>query len=210
MKLYNLIPSPYASRCRMQIYAKDLDVEIVDIAWPPDDDYKRRTVTGRVPVLEVEGTFLPESKVIAEFFEDLGKGPSLRPSSPLERAQMRLLMQLTDNCVMPPIPHLVGQFLTGGRDQSIIGPALAELEAGLKVVHAYFRGGRYAVGSSLSLADCTLTPMLFQAELFGRHFGIEEPLRDVPRLQRYYDAIRTEPAAAKVLKEMADFIAANH
>ena len=50
MKLYNVYGSPIAARCRIQIYAKELDVEIVE---PPggvsSPEYKAINPTGKVP-----------------------------------------------------------------------------------------------------------------------------------------------------------------
>ena len=56
MKLYNSNLSPFASRCRIQIYAKGLDVAMAD---PPGGAgsaaYKAINPTGKVPALEVNG-----------------------------------------------------------------------------------------------------------------------------------------------------------
>jgi len=205
MKLYSFPPSPYAARCRMVIHAKNLDVDIEDIPFPPSEEYKRKTVTGRVPALEVDGTILPESTVIAEYLEDLGQAPALRPTDPLERAKMRLLVQIGDLYIMPQVNVLVRQYLAGTRDDAAIRPAIAALRDGLQTLDAYIGGGRYAVPGRFTLADCALAPVLAITQAFCAMFGEADILRDTPKIRRYFDAIREEPAAAKVLSEMESF-----
>ena len=72
MKLYEASLSPFAARCRIQIYAKGLSVEI---APPPgglgSDEFRRVNPIGKVPVLDLgAGVVLPESEVICEYLED--------------------------------------------------------------------------------------------------------------------------------------------
>ena len=85
MKLYQADLSPFASRVRIQLYAKQLDVPFAD---PPgglsSDEYKKINPTGRVPALEVDGTVIPESTVIFEYLEDRFPEPSLQPAEALE------------------------------------------------------------------------------------------------------------------------------
>jgi glutathione S-transferase len=85
MKLYNANLSPFAARCRIQIYAKDLPVTLAE---PPGgagtDAYRAINPTGKVPCLEVDGVVIPESEVICEFLEDRFPQPSLRPADDLE------------------------------------------------------------------------------------------------------------------------------
>ena len=81
MKLYNVPLSPFAARCRIQIYAKKLPIELVD---PPgglgSESYRRLNPTGKVPALQLDDGFvLPESAVIGEYLEDRFPEPALRP-----------------------------------------------------------------------------------------------------------------------------------
>ncbi len=72
MKLYQTDLSPFASRCRIQIYAKG--IEGIECCPPPggisSDEYKTHNPTGKMPALEVDGHVLSESEVICEYLED--------------------------------------------------------------------------------------------------------------------------------------------
>ncbi len=121
MKLYQADLSPFASRVRIQIYAKQLDVPFAD---PPgglsSDEYKKINPTGRVPALEVDGTVIPESTVIFEYLEDRFPEPSLRPAEVLDRARARLRARCADLYVLPPLQALFGQRDPATRDAKVV------------------------------------------------------------------------------------------
>ncbi|MBC7104002.1 MAG: glutathione S-transferase N-terminal domain-containing protein [Parvibaculum sp.] len=81
MKMYNAQLSPYATRCRMAIYAKDLDVEFLDMPDPDlEQEFHRVAPMGKVPVLIDGDVIVPESETICEYLEDKGLGWLLRPT----------------------------------------------------------------------------------------------------------------------------------
>lgn len=205
MKLNHLIPSTFSARVRMQVYAKGIDIELNHVHFPVEEDYRRRTGTGKVPSLEVEGYTLIESTAIAEYLEDLGQGRSLRPTAPLERAKMRQLVQICDHYIAPHLLHFIMAMVRGSHDPAVLRDAGPKLVAGLQLLDSRLEGQSHAVGSQLSLADCAIVPNLVYVTGFLPLLGMPEPLRDCPRLARYFDAIASEPAAAKVIEEMRSF-----
>ena len=73
MKLYNLDHSPYATRVRMQIHKKGLEIAIEP---PPDalgtPEFLARFPMGKIPVLELDdGSQLPDSWVIMDYLEEV-------------------------------------------------------------------------------------------------------------------------------------------
>lgn len=205
MKLNHLIPSTFSARVRMQVYAKGLDIELVPVHFPVDEAYRRRTGTGKVPSLEVEGYTLIESTAIAEYLEDLGQGPGLRPTAPLERAKMRQLVQICDHYIAPELLHFIMAIVTGSHDPAVLAAARPKLFKGLALLESRLEGQSHAVGSALSLADCAIVPNLVYVTGFLPLLGTSEPLRDYPRLAGYFAAIAQEPAAARIIEEMRSF-----
>jgi len=203
MKLYNANLSPYASRVRIAIYAKNLPVEIVS---PPGGtgsaEYKTLNPTGKVPALEVDGAIVPESEVINEFLEDRFPTPSLRPADPLARARMRLLGRFADLYLAPALGGLFGQMNPKTRDAKVVAEKLAELSQRLDQLEQLVAAGPYAAGPELTLADCALGPMFFFLTRLLPALGAPSPLQGRPKLARVGEAVGKHPAVSKVLSEM--------
>ena len=209
MKLYNSNLSPFASRCRIQIYAKGLDVTIAD---PPGgagtDAYKALNATGKIPALEVDGVVIPESEVICEFLEDRFPEPSLRPAKDLDRARMRALAEICDSYVVPPLVAMFGQFPPHQRDQATADRLLAEIDVGLTRIEAFMGKGPYAVDDQLTLADCSMAPAFFFAVRLVPALGAKNPLETRPKLQAWWNAVREHEAVKRVMGEMREALAA--
>ena len=205
MKLYNAQLSPFSARVRLALYAKGIDVDIVDGFSTPEleAELEKLNPIQKVPTLLLNGKVMPESEVICEYLEDLGLGNvSLRPESADDRARMRLLSRIGDLYVMDPMTKLFGQINPKGRDQALVDRELAELAKGLGWLAAYIDGSQYAVGDSLTLADCTLAPMLFFYEQIGPMFGSVDPFKEVPAVGKYYQALKQNPHVARVVEEL--------
>lgn len=203
MKMYNAQLSPYAARCRMAIYAKDLDVEFLDMPAPElEEEFSRLAPMHKVPLLVDGDVTVPESETICEYLEDKGLGVSLRPKDAASAARMRMLARMADLYVMEPMGELFGQINPTGRDAKLVAREMAELAKAMGWLEAYLTGGNYAVGNSLTLADCELVPVLFFFEQIGPMFGHVNPLSDYPKAEAYYRGIAGEPSAARVLAEL--------
>lgn len=203
MKLYQADLSPFASRVRIQIYAKQLDVPFAD---PPgglsSDEYKKINPTGRVPALEVDGTVIPESTVIFEYLEDRFPEPSLRPAEVLDRARARLLARCADLYVLPPLQALFGQRDPATRDAKVVEEKLGEVRAAYDLVEGFLVPGPYAVGAKLSIADCTLFPISFFATRLLPLLGDKDPLAERPKLSAWWGAVLEHEAVARVNGEI--------
>jgi len=72
MKLYNLYLSNFATKSRLVIYEKGLNVEMAPIPGGElsSPEYAKINLLGKTPALEADGLLIPESEVINEYFED--------------------------------------------------------------------------------------------------------------------------------------------
>src|SRR5262249_50418892 len=159
--LYSNNLSPFASRARLAIYAKGLNVEIAD---PPggtkSPEYLAANPMGRVPALVLDdGTVLPESDVIVDYLEDAFPTPSLRPDTAEARARARLAARVGDLYVMPAIGPLFGQVNPATRDAAVVNGAFDKLDEALGWLNRFLGEGPYALGDKLTIADCTLAPI---------------------------------------------------
>jgi glutathione S-transferase len=216
MKLYQTYASPFPTRVRLLIYAKGLDVEMVE---PPGfhasteskGAYLKVNPIGRVPTLVLDdGRALPESEVICEYLEDAFPVPSLRPADAWSRARMRLLSRICDfYLVMAMVPL----FALSARSRrhwtpDVVEAATAKVAEALDYLEHYIGEEGYAVGAALSQADGALVPQLVLAsEWIPGLFGTPDPLPVRPKLSAYWAAIQKDPLAARVIGETREAIA---
>jgi glutathione S-transferase len=209
VKLYDVALSPFAARCRIQIYAKRLPIELVE---PPgglgSESYRKVNPTGKVPALQLDdGAILPESAVIGEYLEDRFPEPSLRPADPAARARMRLLVHFTDLYLVPPLVALFKQVNPAERDAKVVSARLEELRPAYDQLAGFLGPGPFAVGAELTLADCALFPLFFFATRLQPLLGDKDPAAERAPLARWWQAVRKHPAIEKVDGELTKALA---
>jgi len=62
--------------------------------------------------------------------------------------------------------------------------------------------GPYAVGETITTADCALIPILFFIQLSGSMFGKGDLLAGLLKLSAYAELLKMDPTAQKVGSEM--------
>ena len=114
---------------------------------------------GRIPVLQVDDRFLPESNAACWY---LAEGSALVPETPFERADMLRWMFFEQYSHEPNIAtlrfwlHFVGEDkLTEQQDAQIMAKRIAGCEA-LALMDAHLAARDWFVGESVTLADIAL------------------------------------------------------
>jgi len=209
MKLYDVALSPFAARCRIQIYAKKLSIELAE---PPgglgSESYRKLNPTGKVPALQLDGgEVLPESAVICEYLEDRFPEPALRPADPAARARMRLLVHYTDIYVVPPLVGLFKQVNPAERDAKVVAARIEELRPCYDQLAGFMGPGPYAVGKELTLADCALFPLFFFATRLHPLLGDKDPTAERAPLSRWWQAVGKHDVIQRVDAELAKALA---
>jgi glutathione S-transferase len=206
MRLYGVDLSPFAAACRLAIYAKGLEREVTQV--PPlggdlkSPEYLALNPLGKLPTLDTKGGPIPESMVICEYLEDRFTEPSLLPPSSESRARARLLARMVDLYVYPPLGVLFAQANPKQRDEVVAERGVADLLAQLGHVEHWLSDDGYAVGGTLTLADCSLVPCLFYVRAMLPSFGVTTPFVDHSKLAGYFDRVSQNPHAARVLAEL--------
>lgn len=216
MKLFQTYDSPFPTRVRLLLYAKGIEVEIIQPPGFHDSaeskgEYMKLNPIGRVPTLVLDdGRALPESEVICEYLEDAYPEPALRPDDLWERARMRLLSRICDFYVVMAMSPL---FTLAGRSRRhwepvAVAQATAKLADALAYLDEFIGEEGYAVGRSLTQADGAIAPQLVLAsEWIPGLFGTPDPLETLPKLSAYWRAIQRDPIAARLIAETRDAIA---
>ncbi|MEH6606729.1 MAG: glutathione S-transferase N-terminal domain-containing protein [Pseudomonadales bacterium] len=203
MKLISADLSPYSAKVRMQIYAMGLtDVEI-DL--PPEvliGKLREISPIGRIPVLQTDSETIPESEVIAEYLDEMYPEKAIVGSNPQERAVVRLISRIADVYLMNNIFMALSQLDPATRVDAVVELLMRQVVRGMGALEQHIGSGDYAVGDTLTRADCTLVPALFMCEHTVPRLGIENPIEATDKVAAYWKKIQKNEFAAKVIMEM--------
>ncbi len=202
MKLYSLPLSHFASRCRIAIREKGLDVEIVAPPGqePFPDEYRRVNPLGKVPALDIGGRVIIESEVINEYLDERFPTPPLMPADPERRAQVRTLSRFHDLYFEPALHPLFFQLDPKTRDAAAVAPGLAATRERLDQLETLL-AAPWAAGETFTLADCTLAPTMLFATLVLPILGAPSPTDDRPRLAQWWQRVQDRPSVKAVHAE---------
>jgi len=187
-------------------------------------DYLALNPNGVVPTLDHDGAIVIDSSVIIEYLDEVVPTPeSFTPRDPVTRARMRALMRFIDEmpaaAVRVPtfnlafLPRFAAMseeeflafaeskplrkefMLTMGRK----GFPQKEMDAATQRLRRTYErmdleieksGGPWLLGEEISLADIALMPAIVRMADLGQ----ETAWQDLPRVERWCDAIRAHPA----------------
>jgi glutathione S-transferase len=187
-------------------------------------DYLALNPNGVVPTLDHDGAIVIDSSVIIEYLDEVVPTPeSFTPRDPVARARMRALMRFIDEmpaaAVRVPtfnlafLPRFAAMseeeflafaeskplrkefMLTMGRK----GFPQKEMDAATQRLRRTYErmdseieksGGPWLLGEEISLADIALMPAIVRMADLGQ----ETAWQDLPRVERWYDAIRAHPS----------------
>ena len=208
MRLFNQNGSHFASKCRIAIYEKAAPIDIAPI--PGGDlkspEYLRIYPLGKTPALDADGAIIGESEIINEYIEDKYPAPPLRPADPEARARVRGCGRFVDLYLEPPFYALFPQAMAQEKDQAFINARLAEIATRLDQLEALLSTGPYAIGSQFTLADCSLAPLMFYAQLTLQLLG-GAPFNDGrPKLASWWAAVQQRPSVQRVHGEMMEAV----
>jgi glutathione S-transferase len=187
-------------------------------------DYLALNPNGVVPTLDHDGTIVIDSSVIIEYLDEVAPAPqNFTPRDPAKRAQMRALMRFIDEmpaaavrvptfnrAFLPRFAAMAAEefqafaeakplrkefMLTMGRKgfpQKEMDAAMQRLRRTYERMDAEIEkcGGPWLLGKDISLADIALMPAIVRMADLGE----DKAWRDLPRVQRWFDAIRAHPA----------------
>ncbi|MGI0119600.1 maleylacetoacetate isomerase [Zooshikella sp. RANM57] len=199
MKLYSYWRSSTAYRLRIALNLKQVTYDIIPVHLVKEGGeqfspwFTELNPQQRVPVLDTGENSLIQSMAILEWLEETHSVPSLLPSDPVARAQVRAMMQLI-GCEIHPLNNIrVLQYLSKNLHveeeakrawyQHWIVDGFTALETLLKQ-HA----GQYCWQDQLTFADVTLIPQVYNAKRF------QVDLKAFPNITKIYDDCIQLPA----------------
>ncbi len=188
---------PFVQRSVILLKEKevDYDIEFIDVYDPPEW-FKKLSPTGKVPVMEVEGTVLFESAVISEYIDEVYP-PSLHPLNPLDKAKNRAWIEFTS-------PLYMGTFnLMMAKTQEEVDAAIEDMNNKLATLEVEKKNQPWFNGEDFSLVDIAMAPYFVRAQFYKKHFNLDL-LKDFPRMQQWSEALLARQTVADSVVEGFD------
>ena len=172
-------------------------VEVDPFADRIPDSYLALNPFGRVPTLVHDGFMLYETTAITRYIDEAFAGVPLQPADARDRARMNQVIAVADSYGYWPLvrqvfSHRVFRPAQGeAGDEAVIAEGLRKSKTVLAALERLAAGGRFLVGSSLSLADLHLGAMVdyFTAADEGR-----AELARHPKLSQLWVAFSQRPS----------------
>ncbi len=203
-RLFHVPLSPFCRKIRLSLAEKKIEVELVEERyWERDTDFLRRNPAGKVPVLRLDGIMMSESAAICEYIEETRPDPSLMPSDPAQRLEVRRLVSWFDD----KFHHEVTSKLLYERVNKKIMkqgyPDSKNVKAGARAIK-YHLGymtwlldhRRWLAGDVMTLADFAAA-----AHLSSLDYISDVDWNSCPEVKDWYAKIKSRPAFRSILAD---------
>ncbi|MBS1156493.1 MAG: glutathione S-transferase [Proteobacteria bacterium] len=186
MKLYSGTSCPFSHRCRIVLFEKGMDFEILDVdIQSKPEDLAVMNPYNDVPVLVERDLTLYESNIINEYIDERFPHPQLMPADPVMRARTRLMLFNFERELFIHVRTLED----GSASKKDQEKARATIRDSLTQIAPIFTKQKYMLGEEFSMLDVAIAPLLWRFE----HYGIETTKALAPIL-KYAERLFSRPA----------------
>ncbi len=176
MKLYSGTSCPFSHRCRIVLFEKGMDFEILDVdIHSKPEDLAVMNPYNEVPVLVERDLTLYESNIINEYIDERFPHPQLMPADPVMRARTRLMLFNFERELFIHVKTLEDAS-TSKKD---LEKARATIRDSLTQIAPIFAKQKFMLGEEFSMLDVAIAPLLWRFE----HYGIESTKAMAPILK---------------------------
>ena len=189
MKLYSGTVDPYSHRCRIVLFEKGMDFEVIDVdlANKPED-LAILNPHNAVPVLVERDLVLTEANIINEYIDERFPHPQLMPPDPVMRARARLFLYDFERQLFDHIKDIESG------DDVKADKARLTIRDNLTQIVPIFSRQQYLLGDDFSMLDVAIAPLLWRLG----HYGIELPNQASPLL-KYAERLFSRPLYADAM-----------
>ncbi|HVS27323.1 MAG TPA: glutathione S-transferase N-terminal domain-containing protein [Burkholderiales bacterium] len=184
MTLYSGTTCLFSHRCRIVLFEKGMDFQIVDVdLYNMPEDLAVMNPYNRVPVLVERDLILYEANIINEYIDDRFPHPQLMPADPVMRARARLFLfrfELELFSQIETIEH--GNQKTADKARLVICDNLTQIAP-------VFAKHKYMLGDEFSMLDVAIAPLLWRLD----HYDIQLGKPAAP-LMKYAERLFSRPA----------------
>ena len=193
MNLYSGTTCPFSHRCRIVLYEKGMDFQVIDVdMFNKPEEMAAVNPHNRVPVLVERDLVLFEPNIINEYIDERFPHPQLMPADPLMRARARLMLFNFEKELFVHV-HVLESERAKSNDKAH-DKARAEIRDRLTTLAPLFLKNKYMLGDEFSMLDVAVAPLLWRLD----HYGIELSKTAAP-LMKYAERIFSRPAYIEAL-----------
>lgn len=179
MRLYSGTTDPYSHRCRIVLYEKGMDFDIIDVnMMSRAEDIAVINPYNKVPVLVERDLILYEANIINEYIDERFPHPQLMPPDPVMRARARLFLFRFEQELYSQVDLIErGVVKSADKARSVIRDNLTQLSQIL--AHQ-----KFLMGGELSMLDVAIAPLLWRLDHYGIQMG-----KDAAPLMKYAERL---------------------
>ena len=200
LKVHGTIFSPWVRRLMVLIEEKGLSFEHVNVVplGDPDPDYLKISPLGKVPLLEVDGRYLPDSLAASVFLDSAVPSPRFFPEDGWQRAWMLWLCDFIGAGVFSKVeaPLFIQRFINPNMlgfdpDPVIVQDALDKLPYHFDYLESQLpEAGPFMMGVEICLVDLTAGSVFINM----LHAGEPVDAKQWPKLAAYIDRLLARPS----------------
>ncbi|MEO6974882.1 MAG: glutathione S-transferase N-terminal domain-containing protein [Gallionella sp.] len=168
MRLYSGTSCPYSHRCRIVLFEKGMDFEVIDVdLMNKSEDVAAINPYGKVPVLVERDLVLYEANIINEYIDERFPHPQLMPPDPVMRGRARLFLHRFEQEIYSQVDAIEnGVPKVADKARAIVRDNLTQLSQILATQ-------KFLLGDEFSMLDVAIAPMLWRLDHYGIQMGKE-------------------------------------
>ena len=183
MKLYSNSTDPFSNRCRIVLFEKGMDFEVVDVDLTnKPEDLSTLSPYSDYPVLVERDLILTDANIINEYIDERFPHPQLMPPDPVMRARARLFLKDFESQLFINMSDLESE------DAEVSESARKKVTDILMQISPILGKQAYLLHEEYSMLDVAIAPLLWRLD----HYNIKLPSSCAPLL-KYADKIFQRP-----------------
>ena len=212
LKVHGMLLSPWVRRLVAFIEEKGLSYELINVVplGEPDPEFLKISPLGKVPVLEVDGRFLPDSLAACAYLEKTHSDSPLFPSDAWDLGWMHWLSDYLATGLFSKVeaPLFIQRFVNPNflqmePDPNVIEEALKLMPKHYNYLQGQLKDGRpYFLGESANLVDLTAGSIFINL----LHAGEPVDADQWPELAAYVTRVLERPSFKRILELEKDSV----
>jgi len=179
MRLYSGTVCPYSHRCRIVLFEKGMDFEVIDVdLMNKSEDVAAINPYGKVPVLVERDLVLYEANIINEYIDERFPHPQLMPPDPVMRGRARLFLHRFEQELYSQV-EVIERGVVKSADK-----ARAGIRDNLTQLSQILTHQKFLLGDEFSMLDVAIAPLLWRLDHYGIQMG-----KDAAPLMKYAERL---------------------